>query len=95
MSFAQTVTGTVTADGQPLPGATVLVKGTTTGTSTDFDGNYSVNADAASTLVFSYIGYTTKEIVVGDQTVINVVLETDNKLDEVVVIGYGTKESPI
>ena len=91
MSFAQTVTGTVTADGQPLPGATVLVKGTTTGTSTDFDGNYSVNADAASTLVFSYIGYTTKEIVVGDQTVINVVLETDNKLDEVVVIGYGTQ----
>ncbi|RED47840.1 SusC/RagA family TonB-linked outer membrane protein [Seonamhaeicola aphaedonensis] len=91
MSFAQTVTGTVTADGQPLPGATVLVKGTTTGTSTDFDGNFSINADANSTLVFSYVGYATKEVAVGNQTVINVVLEADNALDEVVVIGYGTQ----
>ena len=91
MSYAQTVTGTVTADGQPLPGATVIIKGTTTGTSTDFDGNFSINADASSTLEFSYVGYSTKEVVVGNQTTINVTLEQDNALDEVVVIGYGTQ----
>ncbi len=90
-SFAQTVTGTVTADGQPLPGATVVVKGSTTGTSTDFDGNYTINASAENTLVFSYVGYSTKEVVVGNQTTINVTLEQDNALDEVVVIGYGTQ----
>ena len=91
MSNAQTVNGTVTADGQPLPGATVLIKGTTKGTSTDFDGNFSIEADANSTLSVSYIGYATKEVRVGNQTQINVALEADNKLDEVVVIGYGTQ----
>ncbi|WP_282135215.1 SusC/RagA family TonB-linked outer membrane protein [Seonamhaeicola maritimus] len=91
MSSAQTVKGTVTADGQPLPGAAVIIKGTTTGTSTDFDGNYTINADAASTLVFSYVGYSSQEVVVGSQTTINVELIADNTLDEVVVIGYGTQ----
>jgi TonB-linked SusC/RagA family outer membrane protein len=91
MSSAQTVKGTVTADGQPLPGATILEKGTTNGTSTDFDGNYSINADASSTLVFSYVGYATQEVAVGNQTAINVELLADNELDEVVVIGYGTQ----
>jgi TonB-linked SusC/RagA family outer membrane protein len=91
MSSAQTVKGTVTADGQPLPGATILEKGTTNGTSTDFDGNYSINADASSTLVFSYVGYATQEVAVGNQTAINVALVADNKLDEIVVIGYGTQ----
>ncbi|GAA4950335.1 TonB-dependent receptor [Algibacter agarivorans] len=91
MTNAQTVSGTVTADGQPLPGATVLVKGTTQGTSTDFDGNFTIKAEALSTLVISYIGYSTKEVLVGNQTQINVSLEQDNKLDEVVVIGYGTQ----
>ena len=90
-SFAQTITGTVSADGQPLPGATVLVKGTNTGTSTDFDGNYAIAADAGSTLVFSYVGFASQEVVVGAQVQIDVVLESDNKLDEVVVIGYGTQ----
>ena len=91
MSNAQTVSGTVTADGQPLPGATVIVKGTTTGTTTDFDGNFTVEADAQSTLSISYLGYSTKEVLVGNQTQINVTLDQDNKLDEVVVIGYGTQ----
>ncbi len=91
MSFAQTVTGTVTADGQPLPGATVVVKGTSTGTSTDFDGNYTINASSDNTLVFSYVGYSTKEVLVGNQTTINVTLDQDNALDEIVVIGYGTQ----
>lgn len=91
MSYAQNVSGVVTADGQPLPGATVVVKGTTSGTSTDFDGQYTISADAKNTLVFSYVGYTTKEVLVGNQKQINVTLEQDNKLDEVVVIGYGTQ----
>jgi len=90
-SFAQTITGTVSADGQPLPGATVIIKGTNTGTSTDFDGNYAINADAGSTLVFSYVGFATQEVAVANQAQINVSLESDNKLDEVVVIGYGTQ----
>ena len=87
----QTITGNVSADDGPLPGASVVVKGTTRGVSTDFDGNYSIEADAQSTLVFSYIGYATQEILVGNQSQINVILNLDNKLDEVVVIGYGTQ----
>ncbi|WP_235835931.1 SusC/RagA family TonB-linked outer membrane protein [Cognatitamlana onchidii] len=88
---AQSVSGTVTADGQPLPGATVLEKGTTNGTSTDFDGEFTLNVSAGSTLVVSYVGYATQEIAVGNQTQINITLEADNKLDEIVVIGYGTQ----
>ncbi|WP_298551333.1 TonB-dependent receptor [uncultured Algibacter sp.] len=91
MSNAQTVNGTVTVDGQPLPGATVVVKGTATGTTTDFDGNYTIKADSGNTLVFSYVGYLVKEVSVGGQTTINVALEQDNELDEVVIIGYGTQ----
>jgi len=87
----QTITGTVSAEDGPLPGASVVVKGTTTGVSTDFDGNYSIEAGADDTLLFSYIGYAVQEIVVGNQTQINVILEAGNKLDEVVVIGYGTQ----
>jgi TonB-linked SusC/RagA family outer membrane protein len=91
MSSAQSVSGTVTADGQPLPGATVLIKGTSQGTSTDFDGNFTIDANAQSVLVISYIGYSTKEVLVGNQTQIKVALTQDNTLDEVVVIGYGTQ----
>ncbi|SMC80139.1 SusC/RagA family TonB-linked outer membrane protein [Cellulophaga tyrosinoxydans] len=91
MANAQSVSGTVSADGQPLPGASIVVKGTTKGTTTDFDGNFTIEANATSTLSISYIGYTTKEILVGNQTQINVTLEEGNKLDEVVVIGYGTQ----
>lgn len=91
MSNAQSVSGTVTADGQPLPGATVILKGTSQGTSTDFDGNFTIDANAQSVLVISYIGYSTKEVLVGNQTQINVALTQDNTLDEVVVIGYGTQ----
>lgn len=91
MSNAQTVSGTVIADGQPLPGATVLLKGTSQGTSTDFDGNFTIEANAQSVLVISYVGFSTKEVLVGNQTQINVTLDVDNKLDEVVIIGYGTQ----
>lgn len=88
---AQTVSGTVSDASGPLPGASVVVKGTTNGTQTDFDGNYTLN-DVASdaTLVFSYIGYATQEVTVSGQTSINVTLQEDAQaLDEVVIIGYG------
>lgn len=91
ISTAQIVTGTVSASDGPLPGASVIVKGTIQGTTTDFDGNFSIEATADDILVFSYIGYTEKEIPVGNQTQIDVVLEAGNELDEVVVIGYGTQ----
>ena len=88
------ITGTVTeADGQGIPGVSILVKGTMVGTITDFDGNYSVEADPQSTLVFSFVGFTTEEIPVGNQTVINVQLrEQAFDVEEVVVVGYGTQK---
>ena len=96
-AWAQTtVSGTITdgEDGSPLPGVNVLVKGTTNGAITDFDGNYSINiTDEEATLVFSYIGYLTQEIVVGNQTTIDVAMPLDvQSLAEVVVVGYGTQE---
>ncbi|MEM1339760.1 MAG: TonB-dependent receptor [Bacteroidota bacterium] len=84
------VSGTVTdADGAPLPGANVVVKGTTNGTQTDFDGNYTITAADDAVLVFSYIGFSTQEIPVNGQTTVNVQMTEDaNKLDEVVIVGY-------
>ena len=87
----QTITGTVSDSDGPLAGASVVVKGTINGVSTDFDGNFSIEAGPSDVLLISYIGYTPKEIPVGDQTQIDVNLEAGNKLDEVVVIGYGTQ----
>ncbi|WGD33765.1 SusC/RagA family TonB-linked outer membrane protein [Olleya sp. YS] len=93
ISFAQekTISGVVSDEnGLPLPTANVVVKGTSTGTSTDFDGNYSISASAGQMLQFSYVGYGTKEVAVGASNTINVSLEPDNALDEVVIVGYGT-----
>ncbi len=92
-SFGQ-VSGTVTdIEGIPLPGATVVVKGTTTGTTADFDGNYSVEAPSNGTLVFSYIGYKRTEVPVDGRSTVSVSLEEDSALlDEVVVVGYGTQK---
>lgn len=96
--FAQqskTITGTVReADSEiPLPGVNVLVKGTTTGIATDFDGNFEINAAPESILVISYLGYVTQEIQVGNQTNFSIVLkESLSALDEVVVVGYGSKK---
>lgn len=90
----RTVTGRIVDNmGEPIIGANVVVKGTTNGTVTDFDGNFSIEADSKSVLNISYIGYLTKEIIVGNEKTINVVLLEDTKaLDEVVVIGYGTQK---
>ena len=89
---AQDVSGTVSDASGPLPGASVIVKGTTNGTQTDFDGNYTlsgVGSDAV--LVVSYIGYATKEVAVNGQSAVNVTLEEDAQaLEEVVIIGYGS-----
>ena len=91
---AQSISGTVTDDnGVPLPGATVLVQGTTNGVSTDFDGNYSINASSGDTLVFSFVGYTTQSVVVGSSTTLNAQLSPDNELDEVVVTALGVKRN--
>lgn len=97
LTFAQekTISGTVSDDtGLPLPGTTVLVKGTSSGTSTDFDGKYSIKADQGSTLVFSYVGYITKEIVVGSSSLINLTMVEDaESLDEVVITALGIKRN--
>ncbi|PCJ96501.1 MAG: SusC/RagA family TonB-linked outer membrane protein [Flavobacteriaceae bacterium] len=88
-----TVTGVVTDEnGVPLPGASVVEKGTTNGTVTDFDGNYSIEAAGDATLIFSYIGYKAIEVAVDGQATVNASLETDaSQLDEVIVVGYGTQ----
>ncbi|MFD0990098.1 SusC/RagA family TonB-linked outer membrane protein [Mariniflexile jejuense] len=90
-----TISGVVTDGGDlggPLPGVTVLVKGTTTGASTDFDGNYTLsNVASNATLVFSYVGYKKQEIAVSGKKTINItLLPSLESLDEVVVVGYGT-----
>ncbi len=88
------VTGTVVdATGEAVIGASVMVKGTSSGTITDIDGNFSVNADSKAVLVISYIGYMTQEIPVANQKHIKVTLKDDTQtLDEVVVVGFGTQK---
>jgi TonB-linked SusC/RagA family outer membrane protein len=91
--FAEiTVSGTVTdVNGESIPGVTVFVPGTSTGTATDLMGKYTITVPEGSTLSFSYIGYVTQNIEVGNITVLDVVLEEDvTSMDEVLVIGYGT-----
>jgi len=92
-AYAQqiTVTGTVTdADDNPLIGAAVVVVGTTDGVITDFDGKYSIKANANQSLKFTYVGYQEQVVKIGGRTAINVKLAEGEQLDEVVVIGYGT-----
>ncbi|WP_245233014.1 SusC/RagA family TonB-linked outer membrane protein [Maribacter forsetii] len=92
-TLQSTITGTVLDDtGQPLPGANVVEKGTTNGTQTDFDGNYSLNVSDGATLVFSYIGFKSTEIAVNGQSTVNATLAEDAAaLDEVIVLGYSTQ----
>ncbi len=93
MFAQQTIKGKVTeATGEALPGVGIIIKGSTVGTSTDFDGNYSLeNVKTGEVLVFSYVGFKTLEIVVTNNTTINVgLIEDAQALDEVVIIGYGS-----
>ncbi len=87
------ITGTVSdVYGQPLPGVSVVLVGTSTGTQTDFDGNYTISASEGQTLRFSYLGQKTEDRTIGASTVMNVQMEEDvSSLEEVVVIGYGSK----
>lgn len=88
----RTITGTVTDEsGDPMAGVSVLVKGSSTGMATDLDGKYSVKASKGAVIEFSYIGYMTQSITVGERSVINITMKEDVKaLDEVVVVAYGT-----
>jgi TonB-dependent SusC/RagA subfamily outer membrane receptor len=94
VSLAQekTISGMVTSvsDGLPIPGVNVIVKGTTRGVQTDFDGNYTIKASVGETLAFSYVGLKSAEASVGSSNTINMTLNLDNSLDEVVVIAFGT-----
>ncbi|MBM1105009.1 TonB-dependent receptor [Aurantibacter crassamenti] len=96
-SVQQQISGTVLDDGGvPLPGVNVLIEGTVKGTQTDFDGNYSINADSGDVLVFSYIGMKTQSITVANASTINVDMVVDaSNLEEVVVIGYGTQKEAL
>ena len=98
--FAQSIpiTGTVTDEnGEPLPGVAVLVKGTSTGASTNIDGNYQINVpDAEAVLQFSMMGYSTVDVIVGDQRQIDVILpEGAEQIEEVVVVGYGVQKKSV
>lgn len=89
-----TITGTITdPDGEPIPGATVSVPGTGIGTATDIDGKYALTVPEGSTLVFSFIGFESQSIEIGDQSIIDVSLNEDiSSLDEVVVVGYAEQK---
>ncbi len=94
-SFAQqkTVRGTITTaeDGQPLPGASVIIEGTSRGTQTDFDGNFSIEASSTETLVISYVGFKNLRKKIGNATQFSLALQADSEsLEEVIVTAYGT-----
>lgn len=97
MAQSVTVKGTVTSssDGEPLIGATVMVKGTSIGIATDLDGNYSVNAQKGATLIFSYVGYATRELKVESDRLDVALSEDTGLLDEVVVVGYGVQKKKL
>ncbi len=97
ITFAQerTVTGVVSDASGPLPGVTVIIVGTTTGTQTDFDGNYSISVEPGAVLEYSYIGMLTVQKTVGDSNVIDLVMQEDaTVLEEVVVTAFGIKRNP-
>ena len=89
-----TVSGTVTDNESiPLIGVNILIKGQTTGTVSDIDGNYTLTANDGDVIVFSYTGYSSQEITIGNLTTIDIVMEEDAAfLDEVVVVGYSTQK---
>src|SRR4030095_5636725 len=96
LSYSQTtVTGTVTdgGTGEALIGANIVVKGTTTGTVADFNGNYSIMANPGDVLVITYTGYKSEEVTVGSETIYNASLTPGELFEEVVVTGYGSQRA--
>lgn len=92
MAQQTTISGIVTDDTGPLPGVNIVEKGTVNGTTTDFDGNYTITVASDAVLVFSYIGFQNKEVSVSGQTTIDVTLIVDaQSLDEVVIVGFGSQ----
>ncbi|WP_344930890.1 TonB-dependent receptor [Aquimarina addita] len=87
------VSGTVVSadNSQPIPGVSVLVVGTSTGAATDFDGKYTINVSSGDVLQFSYIGFATQTVNITNQTTIDISLALDNALEEIVVVGYGSR----
>lgn len=92
IGFAQTrtITGKITDESGALPGVTVLVKNTSTGTQSDINGKYAIKASSGDVLIFRFVGMNSQEITVGASNVINVVMTSDNLLDEVIVTAFGT-----
>ena len=90
----KTITGVVTSGGGPLPGVSIVIKGTAIGVISDFDGNYSINVDEVNDiLIFSFMGFKTQEVNIGNRKVVNIDMqESAEGLDEVVVVGYGTQK---
>ncbi|MEK9957780.1 MAG: carboxypeptidase-like regulatory domain-containing protein, partial [Flavobacteriaceae bacterium] len=89
-TFAQQISGVVTDEsGSPLPGATVQIEGKATGVTTDFDGNYSIDAQQGDVLLFSYVGYTPVSLDVGSNSTLDVQLQLGSALEEVVVVALG------
>lgn len=88
------VNGSVSGlDGLSIPGANVLIQGSSTGTTTDFDGNFSISVKSGDVLIVSYIGFLTQSITISNQTSLTIILQSDtSELDEVVVVGYGTQK---
>lgn len=93
LSAQNVLNGSVSgADGQPIPGANVVVENTNSGTTTDFDGKFSISVSSGDVITVSYLGFATQSITITNQTTLNVVLEaSSSELDEVVVVGYGTQ----
>jgi TonB-dependent SusC/RagA subfamily outer membrane receptor len=89
--MAQTISGTISSEDGPLPGATIIVKGTNNGTTSDFDGNFSIDASSSDVLVISFVGFVSQEVSVGDNDQLTVSLVSDTELEEIVVTGYGSQ----
>jgi TonB-dependent SusC/RagA subfamily outer membrane receptor len=94
LGFSQTnISGEISdTDGNPIPGVTIIIEGTTNGTTSDFDGNYSISVDSGQSLQFSSLGFATQVVEVGSQSTINVILEASaESLDEIIVTGYSSQ----
>ncbi len=88
----RTVSGTITdEEGAPLPGVTVTIKGTTTGTVTDIDGNYNISVNDGDILVFNFVGFDSQEMAVGSRSVLDVAMSGATELSEVIIVGYGSQ----